>query len=253
MRHGRRDLNCAWYQVTRADRALSAFSRGLVATLRHVVNVPTRGWSAVDSWSVSGSGDRAQAETVAGLLCESLQENLIHDLILVVEDVHVFGPHTASMCLLESMCRNAPATLHLVLTSRVATPFPMSRLRGQGQVLELGAAALTFSAAEVAAILADVVGEDSLELSDEVCDVTGGWPAAVRLAVESLRGVRPDERAGTLKRLARPGIPLFEYLADEVFQREPEPARRLLEAVAPLERFTPELCEFLGVPTRRSC
>ena len=44
-----------------------------------------------------------------------------------------------------------------------------------------------------------------------------------------------------------PGGPLFAYLAAEVFEREPAAVRRLIRTVAPLDGFTPELLEALGL------
>ena len=46
--------------------------------------------------------------------------------------------------LLERIVRQAPPELHLVLASRDEPPFPIDRLRGQGQVLDVDAAMLTF-------------------------------------------------------------------------------------------------------------
>ena len=51
------------------------------------------------------------------------------------------------------LCRQAPATLHIVLSSRRDPPFPVARLRGQGQVLDLAAADLAFTADETAAVV----------------------------------------------------------------------------------------------------
>ena len=77
--------------------------------------------------------------------------------------------------------------------------------------------------------------------------MTGGWPAAICLAVESLRHQHPQERAASLAALRRPGGLLFGYLAEEVLAREDPVLRELVRRVAPLRRFTAELCRAIGV------
>ena len=79
-------------------------------------------------------------------------------------------------------------------------------------------------------------------------EATAGWPAAVRLAAEALRTVPASERVARLDRILRPGGPVAAYLAEEAIARSPPDVRHLLGAVAPLDRFTPELCVALGVP-----
>ena len=68
----------------------------------------------------------------------------------MLDDVHELGAGGAAALLLESLVRQAPPELHLVLASRDEPPFPIDRLRGQGQVLDVDASMLTFSADEVA-------------------------------------------------------------------------------------------------------
>jgi ATP/maltotriose-dependent transcriptional regulator MalT len=79
-------------------------------------------------------------------------------------------------------------------------------------------------------------------------EATGGWPAAVRLALEALRSVPAAERRRTLAGLRRPGSPLFAYLAGEVVERESAEVQALVRTVAPLGPFSAELCEALGIP-----
>ena len=115
-------------------------------------------------------------------------------------------------------------------------------------MLELAGADLVFDASETGTLLASLAGAADAETAVELQAATGGWPAAVRLAVEALREVPPAERHRTLARIRRPGGPLLAYLAAEVFAHEPPEVETLVRTVAPLERFTPPLCEALGAP-----
>ena len=167
--------------------------------------------------------------------------------MLVLDDVHELSDGAGAVRLVDSICREAPATLHLVLSSRVEPPFQIDRLRGQGQVLELGGSDLAFSVAETAELLAELLGGEEAETAEQVHRATGGWPAGVRLAAESLREVPVSEREAVLDRIRQPGGPLFAYLAAEVFAHEAPEVRQLVSMVGPLERFTADLCEALGI------
>jgi ATP/maltotriose-dependent transcriptional regulator MalT/DNA-binding SARP family transcriptional activator len=236
------DVTCCWYTASARDGAVSSFAAGIAEALRdHLPDLPVQFAAAL----AGGLEELERAELLAALMGESLGGSLKHDLILVVDDAHELVPAESSLRLIESFCRQAPPTLHLVLASREKLPLRVDRLRGQGHVLELTAAELAFTLDEVEMLTVATLGGE--ELAARILDATGGWPAALRLVMESLRLLPPGARSGALERLRDPGSPLFSYLAREVFEREPPEVRALIRRVAPLERFTVELCEALGL------
>jgi ATP/maltotriose-dependent transcriptional regulator MalT/DNA-binding SARP family transcriptional activator len=238
------DLDSAWYSLGPESRTAASFARGLATALRPCL--PAVADELVQTLTTAHSrGDRA-SETLAVRLSESFQERLTHDFTLILDDVHELESAPGPVRLLETLCRHAPATLHLVLASRSECPFPIARLRGQGEVLELVGSQLAFDLDEVTGLLVSTLGEDARSLADAVHDVTEGWPAAVRLAIESLRAVTVDRRAAAVETIGRPEGPLFPYLAEEVFGREGPETRRLLRVASAFDSFVPELCEALG-------
>jgi ATP/maltotriose-dependent transcriptional regulator MalT/DNA-binding SARP family transcriptional activator len=244
-----RDVRCAWYTLDRSDRVLPVFGKGLIDALRvRLPGIPVDLIRAVEATAGPDADEPARADALAGMLCESLDRELTADLALVLDDVDEVGEDRPMSTLIEGMVRQAPAPFHLVLSSRTEPPFPVERLRGRGQVLDVGPAHLRFEPDEVRALLEASLGTGDHDLAGRVHAMTEGWPAAVRLAVEALRGVPPEEWPRTLEGVRRPGGPLFAYLAEEVFSREPADVRDLVRFAAILDRFTPELCEALGVP-----
>jgi ATP/maltotriose-dependent transcriptional regulator MalT/DNA-binding SARP family transcriptional activator len=240
----------AWYTLGPEDAALSTLGRGLVDALRlRVPDLP------MDLAATPGSArgpdastdERARADAFAAALSEALQERLRRPLALVLDDVHALAPDGAATRAIEALCRQAPAPLHLVLASRAELAFSIDRLRGQGQVLELGGPDLAFDADEVRAVLEAELDGDARELGPALHAVTEGWPAAVRLACEAMRALDPAQRGAAVERLRRPGGPLFGYLAREVLAQEPPGVLELVRAAAPLERVHPALCAALGV------
>lgn len=244
---------CAWYTLGPEDAAVPVLVRGLIEALR--VRLPRlqadmAAWFAILAGCELGGRDLA--DVLASALAEAVERECDADLALVIDDVQDLPPNGPSARLLESLCRQAPQALHLVLSSRVRLPFPVQRLRGRGQVLELDVAMLAFSAAESEDLLATVLGGwfaggGVHQLAAQVHELTDGWPAATRLAAEWLRHRGSHERGDPLEVLRRPGGPLFDYLADEVIEGSDAALQALLTQVAPLPRFTVELCQALGV------
>jgi ATP/maltotriose-dependent transcriptional regulator MalT/DNA-binding SARP family transcriptional activator len=238
----------AWYSVQPEDASLPTFLRGLMDALRlRLPDLPDALGTVLASSLGPDTDDLARADALAAALGEALELRLASDLVLVLDDVHELPAGGPPARLVEGLARHAPAPFHLVLSSRVEPPFPIQRLRGRGQVLELDGALLALGPEETAELLAAVLGPDGRELSEPLHRMTGGWPAATCLAVESLRRQRPHERASSLAVLRRPGGLLFAYLAEEVLAGEDPVLRELVRRVAPLRRFTAELCRALDV------
>ena len=243
------DLNCAWYTASPEDVSLATFARGVADALRlRVPALPVDAANAVKAAAGPGHGRgrRRAGRGFAALICETLQTELRRDLVLVLDDVHEIAASAGAIQAIEALCRQAPERLHLVVASRAELPFPVERLRGQGQVLEITGSQLAFDVDETATLLAELTGGTDPAVAAELHRLTGGWPAAVRLAVEALRGVPPADVPAALERMRRAGGPLLAYLAAEVFAGEHPRVAELVARVAPLERFTAELCDALG-------
>lgn len=202
------------------------------------------------------AGDPATPATDDGhhtalALCERLDGHLDRHTVLVLDDVQELQPGSPAARLLETLCRSAPERLHLVLAARRDPPFSLERLRGQGRVGDVDAARLAFDDTEIAALLRATLGQDPpglAALAATVGELTGGWPAAVRLTVEALRDVGPEERPAVLERLCRPGGRLWTYMTEEVLAHEPERSRALLGHLAVLDRMDGALGQAVGLP-----
>ena len=237
------DVVSAWHTVTARDRRLSSFAEGIAAAIRPVVADPAE----LVATPVSADDQLAHAEMLAARLSDALEPALHHDLVLIIDDAQELASSPASLRLVESLCRQGPAGLRLVLLSREALELRVERLRAQGQVLDLSSSDFAFTADEVEELVGARLGPDT-GLGAVILEATGGWPAAVRLAIEAMGQMPAVERESTLRNLVkRPGSPLFAFLAHEVFERESPEVQAFIRTVAPLDSFSPDLCEELGV------
>jgi DNA-binding SARP family transcriptional activator len=247
-----------WHTLTSGDRTLTVLVRAVTQALRLCVpGLPADLVAAVSGprGPDTGTDEAGRAQAYAGRISEALAEHQQRELVLVLDDGEVLDGASESAAFVAGLCRQAPHLLHVVLSSRREPPFPLARLRGQGQVFDLSAADLAFTPEETAAVVRATVGRGDGDagvaaldaLAAELYEITAGWPAAVRLTCEALaRAGASSRHRATLDRLRRPGGELFDYLAEEVVAAEPDEGRALLTRLAALDRFTPELAGALG-------
>ena len=111
------DVECIWYTVRAYDRSLAALAHGLNQAIQACLPSVDLPFLAVPTGGETRE-ELFQAETCAGLLCDALEGRLAHDVVLVLDDVHEIETSAAAVRLVESLCRQAPTTLHIVLASR---------------------------------------------------------------------------------------------------------------------------------------
>lgn len=238
----------AWYTLDERDEDLGTFARGLVAAVGSCLpDLPPGLAEAFDPRGYVQPDERTRIEAIAAHLSEALEAAAVRDLALVLDDVHLLREAGASTRLIEGLCRHAPPTFHLIVASRRQIPFPIERLRGRGEVLSIEPSVLAFTKDEVVAVLRAALVEDVSAWAEPLHEMTAGWPAAVRLAIEAFRGASHEDGTEALRKLRRPGGPLFAYLAEEVFANESSDVQTLLRRTAPFDRFGSGLCEALGV------
>lgn len=160
---------------------------------------------------------------------------------LVIDDVDLLVGSPGALDILVAFCGRTPPHLRLVLSSRVELPHGADHGRGRYQVSEIGPATLAFTAQETTQLVCGLVpGDDAEALAGGVHELTHGWPAAVRLAVDALRDVTPARRREALAHLGEAGDGMFASLANEVLAGDGPEIRTLLAGLAVLDRFTTE-------------
>jgi LuxR family maltose regulon positive regulatory protein len=146
-----------------------------------------------------------------------------------------------------------PEHLRLLITTRSDPPLPLARLRSRGQLTELRAADLRFTASEAHEFLTRTMELDLTAAEVDLLEErTEGWITGLQLSALSLRGM--DDRAEVSAFIAAlNGSSRFviDYLTDEVLSRQPADIRDFLTATAELDRLTGPLCDALSGRDRR--
>jgi LuxR family maltose regulon positive regulatory protein len=163
------------------------------------------------------------------------------DVALVLDDFHEIEAeaiHRAVAYLLDHL----PARLRLVIASRTDPPLPLGRLRARGQLVELRAADLRFTAREASAFLNRAMGLGLSPADVATLEArTEGWIAGLQLAALSMRG--RDDMPSFLAAFSGDNRFVADYLVEEILERQPDDVRSFLLATSILERLSGPLCD----------
>ncbi len=225
----------AWLSLDRADNHAVSFWTYVIAALRTVASEV--GETAL---ALLRAPQPPPIETVLTALLNDLGA-AAGEIVLVLDDYHVIdaGDVQDGMAFLLD---HLPAELHVVMASRADPALPLARLRARGELAEIRAAELRFTADEAASYLNEMMG---LQLTArDVAALEGrteGWIAALQLAALSMQG-RGDV-AGFIAGFAGDDRYIVDYLAEEVLQRQPDHVQAFLLQTSVLGRLSGPLCD----------
>ena len=162
--------------------------------------------------------------------------------LLVVDDVHLL---TRPECheVLNAVAEGVPDGSQLMLLSRVAPPPWVARVRGQGRLLDLGAADLAFDDDESRRLLQSLGGTLAVEQVADLVSRAEGWPVGLYLTGLSLQ--KRADRGRPEASVAATGSDQFvvDYLRAEVLAELPEPTRDFLRRTSILDELNAPLCD----------
>lgn len=178
-------------------------------------------------------------------LINTLSETLKEPSLLVLDDYHFVASSPEINSLLEHLLDYLPPSLHVIIATRHVPP--IGRLvawRARGEVLDIDRMSLGFSADEVETLFRDVYGmrlrpQDSAVLLEK----TEGWPIALQLAWQGLRGSATRNTAQLLEQGSTSLGALFDYLAFEVLEAQPADVSAFLRDTSILRELTPAACD----------
>jgi LuxR family transcriptional regulator, maltose regulon positive regulatory protein len=225
----------AWLSLDERDNDLARFLAYLIAALETVQ-------AGVGRQSLNRLHSRRtpSIESVMTLLSNDLAA-VPHDFILVLDDYHLIELqviHEAMAFLLDHL----PPSMHLVIATRADPPLPIARLRARDQLVELRAPDLRFSPDEAAAFLNTRMGLNLTTEQIAALDTRAeGWIAGLQLAALSMQG--HDDLAGFVRAFTGSNRFVLDYLAEEVWQRQPPEIQSYLLQTSILDQMNAALSD----------
>lgn len=225
----------AWYALDDRDNDPAHFAAYLLAALRAL---------PLGETALPAPGALLALTEVVDLLLNAVAAAAC-PLVLILDDYHlIHAPRIHAA--VGRLCEYLPPNMRLAIGTRADPPLPLARLRARGAVVELRMADLAFSRDEMARWLHHTLGwQPSARLLEQLHRLTEGWAAALALVLMSRP--QPDEAAleQQLQRYSQTSQHMFEYVAEEVFDRQAADIQAFLLDTCVLNWLQPELCNAL--------
>ncbi len=240
----------AWLSLSELDNSPTRFWVGLIAALRR--GVPTFLGLGQTAMELLQSPQPPELSTILTTLLNELASHQAPPapLVLMVDDYHVIDEpaiHEGMSFFLEHL----PASVHLILSSRVDPDLPLSRLRVRGQLAEIREADLRLSLEEASQYLGWMLSPMlSAEEVHQLVSRTEGWIAGLHLAALALR--QRTDRTAFLQAFSGSQRYLLDYIQEEILAPLSAPARDFLLHSAILSRLDAAACQAVTAAQTRA-
>jgi len=231
----------AWLTLDEEDNDPARFLAYLIAALQHLN--PACG-TTTQAVLTSLPNPAAEARRIIGVLINDILETLPDPFVLILDDLHLVT-EPATFAALDYLLERIPPQMHLAIGTRRDPPLALARLRAREQMVELRLADLRFTLDETTFFLNEKLGlglspDDLAALQDR----TEGWPVGLRLLASSLDRIpTPAGRTAFIENMAQTDRYVFDFLAEEVLNRQEPPVRTFLLETSILSQLTPVLCQ----------
>ena len=226
----------AWLSLDEYDNLPARFWRYVIAALQMAgVNI--------------GKAMESLLQTVPEPDWEALIALLINEIsreeenvTLVLDDYHLMQTNDIHFSL-GFLLQRQPQQLRIIIVARADPPLALARLRVQGRLSELRAADLRFTQDEMEAFIrCSLAYTLPVAAVNILSDRIEGWAAGLQLAVLSMQGQPAAEAAAFVRSFSGVQRHVFNYLIEEVLQRQPPRMQTFLLQTSVLRTLTPALC-----------
>ncbi len=228
-------VRVAWLSLDEGDNDTTRFLTYLVAALQTIAANIGKG--------VLGILQSPQPPPTESILTALLNEIAIipDNFVLVLDDYHVIDAKPVDHAL-TFLLEHLPPQMQLVIATREDPHLPLARLRVRGQLTELRAADLRFTASEAAEFLNQATGHNlSAEDIAALETRTEGWIAGLQLAAISMQGQQDTTRF--IQSFTGSHHFVLDYLVEEVLHQQSESVQTFLLRTSILDRLCGPLCE----------
>jgi LuxR family maltose regulon positive regulatory protein len=222
-----------WYQLDRYDNDPAVFVQYLIAGIgRYFPGFGTETLQLVLQSNITSS-----LRLIVITLINELANLPDQDLTLILDDYHViFTPDIHQF--IQELLEYLPVGIRLVMISRISPPLNFSRYQVAGEMVMFDSDTLRFTVPEAREFIAKRQLASSQEFVDSLLAKTEGWPAVLKLLTAS--AITKD-----FVFQSKNAEYIYDYLANEVLDHQPEEIRDFLISTAVLESVTPEMCDLL--------
>jgi len=240
-----KDIRYIYYHLEKNDADPVIFFSYLIAGIRKIE--PKFG-KKTENLTHFFNYQQRYLEIIVGTFINEIIEYVKDDLYIILEDYHTLYPSEHIDNILTYLFNHLPPHLHLIISSRVAPPISMSKLRARDEIFELRTEHLRFTKQEIKNLFGSVYSiflkESEFEWIEEHSE---GWPTSLRLMLQSvdyLVGKKPSRYIRKiLASYYQSQSNVFNYFAQEIYNQESKKIKQFLVDCSIFEWLTPELCD----------
>ncbi len=228
-------LPVAWVSLDSGDNDPVYFIKYIIAALQSIES--KFGESAL---TLLQSPQQLPLDVIIINLIQDI-ENISDNFVLVFDDYHSIDTGKIHQ-LVDLLIDRMPPQMHLVIATRVDPNLPLSRLRVRNQLNEFRSSDLGFTLDETVQFFNKVMNLDISIQDIEILETrTEGWIAGLQLAALSIQG--RSDISDFIKSFAGDDRLIVDYLAEEVFNFQPENIQNFLLQTSILNRLSEPLCD----------
>ncbi len=231
-----------WLALDPLDQDAQRFIAHLIASLN--LRFPAFGKSSLAVLE-SSSQDKMNLDSLLSVIINDMLENITEHFIFILDDFHLVEESKQVSYFVNQFIQDIDENCHLIISSRKLLALPdLPLLVARSLVGGLSFAELAFQPEEIQRLL---LTNYHMKISDaealELGRATEGWITGLLLSTQ-LVGSEIAERL----RVARvSGVGLYEYLAQQVLERQPAEIQQFLMRTSLLEEFDASMCaEVIG-------
>ena len=227
-----------WYNITEPDRDPTLFLAHLIASF-----LPDTA-PLLDRLEKGGG---AANMAVINALINQLTTDLEEEAVLILDDFHLVSNVNDISQWLEQLVEQRPPHLHIAIACRQIPETPaFIRWRVKGNVLIVDQSDLSFSQKEIFGLFSDHYQFPiTNEQAQTLYSYTDGWIIALQMVWQRLQTSRSKNLDNILSELPSALSDIFNFLAQEVLMRQPEPIQQFLVATSVLQQLDAECCNSL--------
>lgn len=231
------DIPVCWYTISASDNDVRSLLEGLIdAFSQKFPQIRPTITEALESLPQL----EKHVNSIIDTLNREISLTIPEYIILIIEDFHILE-ETDTKSIINHLIELSPENCHFIITSQNPLTLPaIAKLGMHQQVSHINAYQFAFSITEIQELFTITFGIVlTQEQASKLLEETSGWVPALLL-----HGVGGNNNlTKKMQRLTQED--LYTYLAEEVFQSQPEEIRAFLSNTAILDEFTPEFCDTL--------
>ncbi len=228
----------SWLTLDPLDQNPSRFIAHFIASIQ--LRYPNFGQNSLSVLDNTAQ-DKLDISALVTTLTNDIYENITEHFIIVLDDYQLVEESEPVSQFINRFLQDVDENCHLMVSSRRLLTLPdMPLLVARNQVGGISFEEIAFTANEIQDLL---LKNYHLTISDksaeEITQQTEGWITGLLLSTQLL-----DDQIGERIRAARvSGVNLYDYMAQQVFEQQPEDIRDFLLRTSILEEYDVDRCQ----------